>query len=72
MPVSPYIQGLREVIGHALIFLPAVSTLVVDDDGHVLLVYETDVDAWSTPGGSVEVDERPRTRRGAKCSRRPV
>jgi len=47
------------VIGHALIFVPAVSTLVVDDDGRVLLVYETDVDAWSTPGGSVEVDERP-------------
>lgn len=59
MPVSPYIKGLREVIGHALIFVPAVSTLVVDDDGRVLLVYETDVDLWSTPGGSVEVDERP-------------
>ncbi len=59
MPVSPYIKKLREVIGHALIFIPAVSTLVVDDDRRVLLVYETDVDAWSTPGGSVEVDERP-------------
>ena len=59
MPVSPYIKGLREVIGHALIFVPAVSTLVVGDDGRVLLVYETDVELWSTPGGSVEVDERP-------------
>jgi ADP-ribose pyrophosphatase YjhB (NUDIX family) len=59
VPVSPYIGRLREVIGHALIFVPAVSTLVVDDDRRVLLVFETDVDAWSTPGGSVEVDERP-------------
>jgi 8-oxo-dGTP pyrophosphatase MutT (NUDIX family) len=25
----------------------------------VLLVYERDQDAWSTPGGSVDVDERP-------------
>jgi ADP-ribose pyrophosphatase YjhB (NUDIX family) len=50
---------LRDVIGSELIFVPAVSTLVSDDDDRVLLVYETDVDAWSTPGGSVEVDERP-------------
>jgi ADP-ribose pyrophosphatase YjhB (NUDIX family) len=49
---------LREVIGTALIFVPAVSVLAVDDE-RVLLVYEVDQDAWSTPGGAVEVDERP-------------
>ena len=59
MPVSPYIRRLREVIGNDLVFVPAVSTLVSDADGRVLLVYETDPEAWSTPGGSVEVDERP-------------
>jgi ADP-ribose pyrophosphatase YjhB (NUDIX family) len=59
VPVSPYIKRLRQVIGSELIFVPAVSTLVSDADGRVLLVYETDADAWSTPGGSVEVDERP-------------
>jgi ADP-ribose pyrophosphatase YjhB (NUDIX family) len=59
VPVSPYIRRLREVIGNDLVFVPAVSTLVSDADGRVLLVYETDPDAWSTPGGSVEVDERP-------------
>jgi 8-oxo-dGTP pyrophosphatase MutT (NUDIX family) len=57
--VSPYIKRLREVIGSELIFVPAVSTLVSDDDGRVLLVHEADADAWSTPGGSIEVDERP-------------
>jgi ADP-ribose pyrophosphatase YjhB (NUDIX family) len=59
VPVSPYIKRLREVIGSALIFVPSVSTLAFDDDGRVLLVYETDQDAWSTPGGAIEVDERP-------------
>ena len=59
MPLSPYIQRLREVIGSELIFVPAVSTLVSDDRGRVLLVHEADGGAWSTPGGSVEVDERP-------------
>ena len=59
MAVSPYIRRLREVIGNELVFVPVVSTLVSDADGRVLLVYETDPDAWSTPGGAVEVDERP-------------
>ena len=59
MAVSPYIRRLREFIGTELVFVPAVSALVSDDEGRVLLVYETDPDAWSTPGGSVEVDERP-------------
>lgn len=59
MPVSPYIKRLREVIGSALILVPAVSVLARDADGRVLLVYESDSDAWSTPGGSVEVDEAP-------------
>jgi len=59
MPVSAYIKRLREVVGSELILVPAVSTLALDDDGRVLLVYESDQDAWSTPGGSVDVDERP-------------
>jgi 8-oxo-dGTP pyrophosphatase MutT (NUDIX family) len=59
MPVSAYIKRLREAIGSELILVPAVSTLALDEDGRVLLVYERDQDAWSTPGGSVDVDERP-------------
>jgi len=58
VPASPYIRRLREVIGHDLIFVPAVSVLVAEDD-RVLLVYEVDQDAWSVPGGAMEVDERP-------------
>ena len=59
VPVSPYIKRLREVVGSDLILVPAVSTLVQDERGRVLLVYEIDGDAWSTPGGSIDVDEVP-------------
>jgi ADP-ribose pyrophosphatase YjhB (NUDIX family) len=59
MPVSPYIKRLRESVGSALILVPSVSTLVYDDDGRILLVFESDQDGWSTPGGSVDIDERP-------------
>ena len=59
MPISPYIKRLREVIGTEFILIPAVSVLVRDSDGRVLLVLETDGESWSTPGGSVEVDEAP-------------
>jgi len=58
VPVSPYIKRLRDVIGTDLIYIPAVSVLAVDRD-RVLLVYEVDHEAWSTPGGAMEVDERP-------------
>ena len=68
VPTSPYIKRLRDVIGTDLIFIPAVSVLAVDDD-RVLLVYEVDQEAWSTPGGAMEVDERPR-RRGPPRSAR--
>jgi len=58
VPVSPYISRLRAVIGTDLIYIPAVSVLAVERD-RVLLVYEVDQEAWSTPGGAMEVDERP-------------
>ena len=59
MPVSPYIKWLRGYVGSQLILVPAVSTLVRDADDRVLLVYEHDADAWSTPGGSIDIDEVP-------------
>ena len=59
MPISPYIKRLREVVGHDLIMVPAVSTVVRDGDGRVLLVFEIDSEAWSTPGGSIDIDEEP-------------
>jgi ADP-ribose pyrophosphatase YjhB (NUDIX family) len=59
VPVSPYIKWLRGYVGSQLILVPAVSTLATDAEGRVLLVYEHDADAWSTPGGSIDIDEVP-------------
>ena len=59
VPVSPYIEWLRGYVGSQLILVPSVSTLVRDGDGRVLLVYEADADGWSTPGGSIDIDEVP-------------
>lgn len=39
--------------------LPSVSAHIFDDAGRLLLVRHRDGDAWSTPGGFIEPDERP-------------
>jgi ADP-ribose pyrophosphatase YjhB (NUDIX family) len=59
MSISPYIARLRQHIGSELLLVPSVAVLIKDADDRVLLVYETDADAWSVPGGSIDVDERP-------------
>ena len=59
MPMSPYIKRLREAIGSEVIQIPSVSVLPFDDAGRVLLVFQRDVDSWSTLGGSIELDETP-------------
>lgn len=59
MTISPYVQHLREHVGTARILLPAVSALVRDMEGRLLLVRQRDGGVWSTPGGSVEPGESP-------------
>jgi 8-oxo-dGTP diphosphatase len=42
--------------------VPAVSAIVVDDEGHVLLArraFEPDAGLWDTPGGFLEEGEEP-------------
>ena len=39
--------------------LPSVSAHIFDESGRLLLVRQRDGDVWSTPGGSIELDERP-------------
>jgi 8-oxo-dGTP pyrophosphatase MutT (NUDIX family) len=38
--------------------VPAVTAVVTDDDGRVLLVHRVDNDRWALPGGVVEIGER--------------
>jgi ADP-ribose pyrophosphatase YjhB (NUDIX family) len=59
MAISPYVQRLRHAVGSARILLPSVTALVYDDAGGLLLVRQRDGGVWSTPGGSMELDETP-------------
>jgi 8-oxo-dGTP pyrophosphatase MutT (NUDIX family) len=59
MPISPHLSRLREAVGHSLLLLPAVTIVVFDDQGRVLLVQHTEGGTWLLPGGSIEPGERP-------------
>jgi 8-oxo-dGTP pyrophosphatase MutT (NUDIX family) len=53
------LRRLRERIGHDLVLLPAVSVLVWDHDGRLLLMREAQTGRWQTVGGMVDPDESP-------------
>jgi 8-oxo-dGTP pyrophosphatase MutT (NUDIX family) len=57
--ISPYLGQLRERIGHDLVLLPAVSVLLWDDRGRLLLMREAQTRLWQTVGGTVDPDESP-------------
>lgn len=59
MPISDYLRGLRERVGHDLVLLPAVCILIWDDDGRLLLMQEAETRKWQTIGGTVDPDESP-------------
>ena len=59
MAISDYLRRLRERIGHDLVFLPAVTVLIWDDDGQLLLMREEQTGLWQTVGGMIDPDESP-------------
>ncbi|GGD78843.1 NUDIX domain-containing protein [Microbacterium murale] len=59
MPISAYIRSLRERIGQDLLLLPAVSAVIVDDDGRILLARSHGDDQWALIGGGIEPGEEP-------------
>lgn len=59
MPMSEYVRGIRERIGHDLLILPTCTVIVFDREGRVLLVRHADVRLWTTPGGALDPGERP-------------
>jgi ADP-ribose pyrophosphatase YjhB (NUDIX family) len=56
--MSDYVRGLREKIGHDLLLMPAVGTLIRDDGGRILLVQHVE-GRWQLPGGAVDPGESP-------------
>jgi 8-oxo-dGTP pyrophosphatase MutT (NUDIX family) len=59
MGISPYIRQLREKLGNDLLLLPAVSAMIVDERGRVLLHRASDDGKWYTIGGAIEPGEEP-------------
>lgn len=59
MAISPHIKTLRQKIGNDLLFLPAVSALVINDRDEILLHRSSDDGKWYTIGGAIDPGEEP-------------
>jgi len=59
MPISEFLRGVRAKVGHDLLLMPAVTGLVFDAAGRLLLQRHGDTGRWVTPGGSIDPDESP-------------
>ena len=70
MAVPDFVLDLRRHIGHAPLWLPAVTAVVRRSEGsteELLLVRRSDNDAWSPVTGIIEPGEQP-----AKAAQREV
>lgn len=59
MPISPYMQALRERIGNDLVLVPSVTALIRDDAGRILIQLTATETRWSLPGGAIDPGETP-------------
>lgn len=61
VPVPDFVLALREHVGHAPLWLPGVTAVVLrgDDDPEVLLVRRSDNGTWSPVTGIVDPGEHP-------------
>lgn len=62
MPAPPFVLALREHVGHAELWLPGVTAVVLRDDGprpQVLLVRRADTGAWTPVTGIIDPVEEP-------------
>jgi 8-oxo-dGTP pyrophosphatase MutT (NUDIX family) len=66
VPIPEFIVELRQHIGHALLWLPGITAVVIRDH-QVLLVKRSDNHAWTPVTGIVEPGENP-----ADCAVREV
>lgn len=58
MPISDYLRELRRHVGTALLMMPAVTAIIHNEAGDVLVVYSSD-EFWGTPGGALDPGENP-------------
>ena len=65
MPTPDFVLALREKVGTALLWLPAVTAVVLRGQ-EVLLVRRADTGAWTPVTGIVDPGEQPGGGRGAR------
>ena len=53
-----YMGELRKLVGTRPLLLCGANVILLDGSGRVLLHHRTDNDAWSLPGGAMELGER--------------
>lgn len=58
MPISDYLRELRRHIGTSVVLMPAVTAVIHNEAGEVLVVYSAD-GFWATPGGGLDPGENP-------------
>jgi 8-oxo-dGTP pyrophosphatase MutT (NUDIX family) len=61
MPTPQFVLDLRAKVGQEPLPLPAVTAVVFDDDGRVLLVRRADSGRWTLVTGCLEPSEQPAT-----------
>jgi 8-oxo-dGTP pyrophosphatase MutT (NUDIX family) len=66
MGMSDYVRGLRDRVGHDLLFMPSTHVLIRDDAGRILLVRHVE-GHWQLPGGAVEPGETPAEAARREC-----
>ncbi|MEQ1502405.1 MAG: NUDIX domain-containing protein [Myxococcota bacterium] len=59
MPISAYLARVRRKVGHDELLAPAITAIVIDDRGWVLLHRSSDDGAWHTIGGVTDPGEEP-------------
>jgi 8-oxo-dGTP diphosphatase len=59
MPISEYLRSLRAKIGHDMIFMPAITAVVFNEHGEILLQRAKDDGQWYLIGGSIDPGEEP-------------
>jgi len=57
MPISDYLKNLRQKIGHDLVMMPAVTALIFNERGEVLLQRASSDGNWYTVGGAIDPGE---------------
>ena len=59
MPMSGYVQQIRQKVGHDLLLMPSAAVVLMDGQGRILLCLHSDKQIWVTPGGLIEPGEQP-------------